>query len=41
VIANIIDEDPDTGLIRHHSGKLARVLLRWFDRASGRNLENP
>lgn len=40
VIANVIDEDPHTGLIRHHSGKLARVLLRWFDRAAAHNLEN-
>jgi len=33
VLANVMEEDPETGRVRHHSGKLARVLLRWYDRA--------
>ncbi|MCG9885822.1 MAG: YvcK family protein [Cyanobacteria bacterium] len=32
VLANVIDEDPQTGLVRHHSHKLGRMLLRWYDR---------
>ena len=30
VIANIMDEDPETGYVRHDSARLARVLLRWY-----------
>lgn len=32
ILANVLDEDPDTGLIRHNSQALARVLVRWFSR---------
>lgn len=30
VIANIMDEDPMSHKVRHHSERLARVLLRWY-----------
>ncbi|MEM1369914.1 MAG: gluconeogenesis factor YvcK family protein, partial [Cyanobacteria bacterium P01_H01_bin.15] len=30
VAANIIDENFETGQVRHHSQQLARVLLRWY-----------
>ncbi len=30
VIANIMEEDPETGYVRHDSARLARVLLRWY-----------
>ena len=32
-LANVMDEDPDTGYVRHNPQKLARVLLRWYSRA--------
>lgn len=32
VIANIMQEDLDSGRIRHHSERLAGVLMRWFSR---------
>ncbi len=32
VLANILQEDPETGLVRHHSQRLARVLFRWYER---------
>ncbi len=32
VLANIMDEDEYTGLVRHSSQRLARVLLRWYSR---------
>ncbi|MBE9097736.1 gluconeogenesis factor YvcK family protein [Tychonema sp. LEGE 07203] len=33
VIANVMDEDLNTGLIRHNSQRLAAMLLRWYGRA--------
>ncbi|HIK54757.1 MAG TPA: YvcK family protein [Synechococcales cyanobacterium M55_K2018_004] len=33
VIANIMHEDERTGLVRHDSDRLARILLRWFNRS--------
>jgi 2-phospho-L-lactate transferase/gluconeogenesis factor (CofD/UPF0052 family) len=30
--ANIMIEDVDTGYVRHDSNRLAKVLLRWYDR---------
>jgi len=35
VLANIMDEDEQTGLIRHNPQALARVLLRWYGRVQG------
>jgi uncharacterized cofD-like protein len=32
ILANVIDEDQQTHLVRHNSQKLARVLLRWYER---------
>jgi uncharacterized cofD-like protein len=37
--ADVIDEDPNTGYIRHNSERLARVLLRWYDRESTELIE--
>ncbi|MGK7951320.1 MAG: uridine diphosphate-N-acetylglucosamine-binding protein YvcK [Xenococcaceae cyanobacterium] len=30
VLANVMDEDPETGYVRHDPYQLARVLLRWY-----------
>lgn len=35
VLADIMDEDKQTGLVRHDSQRLARILLRWYSRAQG------
>ena len=35
VMANIMDEDRNTALVRHNSQRLARILLRWYTRAQG------
>lgn len=32
LLANVMDEDEQTGLVRHNPQALARVLLRWFSR---------
>lgn len=32
ILADIIDEDRQTHLVRHNSQKLARILLRWYNR---------
>ncbi len=32
--ADVIDEDPETGLVRHDHDQLAGVLLRWYARVS-------
>lgn len=32
ILANVMEEDEDTGLLRHNSQALARVLVRWFSR---------
>jgi len=34
VIANVMEEDPDTGRVRHNSAHVARVLMRWYSRAT-------
>jgi uncharacterized cofD-like protein len=33
--ANVMIEDTDTGYVRHDSQRLARVLLRWYERTRG------
>lgn len=35
VLANVLDEDEQTGLVRHNPQALARVLLRWYGRVQG------
>ncbi|RMH77130.1 MAG: YvcK family protein [Cyanobacteria bacterium J007] len=35
VVANVMDEDPKTGYVRHNSQFLGRVLLRWYARVQG------
>lgn len=35
VLANVMDEDEETGLVRHNPQRLAGVLLRWYSRAQG------
>jgi 2-phospho-L-lactate transferase/gluconeogenesis factor (CofD/UPF0052 family) len=30
VMANVMDEDEETGLVRHNPYRLGRVLLRWY-----------
>ena len=35
VLANVMDEDTETGLVRHNPQRLAGVLLRWYSRAQG------
>jgi len=35
VLANVMDEDEQTGLVRHNPQRLAGVLLRWYSRAQG------
>jgi uncharacterized cofD-like protein len=30
ILANIIEEDPNTHVVRHNSQRLARVLMRWY-----------
>jgi uncharacterized cofD-like protein len=32
VSANVMEEDPETGYVRHNPQLLARVLLRWYSR---------
>lgn len=32
ILANVMDEDPATQYVRHSSQRLARVILRWYDR---------
>jgi uncharacterized cofD-like protein len=32
IVSDIMDEDETTGLVRHNSERLARVLLRWYGR---------
>lgn len=33
VLADVMDEDAETGLVRHNPQRLAGVLLRWYSRA--------
>ncbi|MEP0911090.1 YvcK family protein [Leptolyngbya sp. ST-U4] len=35
IVANVMDEDEQTGLVRHDPDRLARILLRWYSRVSG------
>jgi uncharacterized cofD-like protein len=35
ILANVMEEDPKTHLVRHSSERLARVLLRWYGRVEG------
>ncbi|HEY9750377.1 MAG TPA: gluconeogenesis factor YvcK family protein [Allocoleopsis sp.] len=32
VLANVMDEDERTGLVRHNSQRLAQILFRWYTR---------
>ena len=32
LLANVMDEDPETQFVRHSPQRLARVLLRWYSR---------
>jgi 2-phospho-L-lactate transferase/gluconeogenesis factor (CofD/UPF0052 family) len=32
VLANVMDEDEHTALVRHNSQRLAQVLFRWYTR---------
>lgn len=34
VLANVMEEDYDTALVRHNPDQLARVLLRWYSRVA-------
>jgi len=38
VLSNVMYEDEHTGLVRHDSPRLARVLFRWFSRANSESL---
>jgi uncharacterized cofD-like protein len=35
VLANVLDEDENTGLVRHNATALSRVLWRWYSRVQG------
>ncbi|HEY9625875.1 MAG TPA: gluconeogenesis factor YvcK family protein [Coleofasciculaceae cyanobacterium] len=35
VVANVMDEDASTRLVRHNHNRLARILLRWYTRTQG------
>jgi uncharacterized cofD-like protein len=35
VTANVMEEAPQTGIVRHHPQRLAQVLLRWYARTQG------
>ena len=35
ILANVMHEDAETGLVRHDSDRLARILLRWYSRIQG------
>ena len=32
VLAKVMKEDPESGLVRHDSNRLAAMLMRWFER---------
>lgn len=40
VTANVMDEDPETGYVRHDRQRLARVLLRWYGKTRGFNFQD-
>jgi 2-phospho-L-lactate transferase/gluconeogenesis factor (CofD/UPF0052 family) len=33
VLANVMDENPTTGRVRHDPQRLAKVLLRWYHKS--------
>jgi 2-phospho-L-lactate transferase/gluconeogenesis factor (CofD/UPF0052 family) len=35
VLANVLEEDDRTGVVRHNAAALARVLVRWYGRVQG------
>lgn len=35
ILANVMHEEVETGLVRHDSDRLARILLRWYSRIQG------
>lgn len=35
VLTNVMDEDEHTGVVRHDSQRLAKVLLKWYGRVHG------
>jgi uncharacterized cofD-like protein len=35
IVANVMHEDEQTGLVRHDPDRLARILLRWYSRVRG------
>ncbi len=35
VLSNVMEEDEESGYVRHNPHQLARVLLRWYSRAQG------
>jgi len=35
LVANVMEEDSETGYLRHSSERLARTLLRWYSRVRG------
>jgi uncharacterized cofD-like protein len=35
ILANLMDEDPNTALVRHNPQRLAKVLLKWYARTKG------
>jgi uncharacterized cofD-like protein len=37
ILANLMDEDPNTALVRHNPQRLAKVLLKWYARTRGWN----
>jgi uncharacterized cofD-like protein len=39
ILANVMDEDPNTQYVRHSSQRLARVILRWYERVHSLELE--
>ena len=41
VQANVIDEDKDTGYVRHNHHRLAATLLRWYSRTHGFKFKAP
>jgi uncharacterized cofD-like protein len=41
VLANVMDEDEHTGYVRHNPQRLARVLLRWYNRAQNYQTNDP
>jgi len=37
LLENVMGEDSTTGVVRHDSYRLARVLMRWYDRERGKS----